>query len=117
MEKGKKSKLRKLQGRYSYIHLYSQRTNVDPLTAEQKKNTPDVSHPFARIHPETGREGLYIGGDDFIAAEGSDEPQKDFNDIWQLFDEMTSQFFYHHRPDSVARNVRAVTQWSVLGGD
>ena len=97
LEESERVKLRKLQGRYSYIHLYNQRTNVEPLTIEQKERTPDVSHPFARIHPETGREGLYIGGDDFIAVEGSNEPQKDFNDIWQLFDEMTSQFFYYHR--------------------
>ena len=97
LEESERVKLRKLQGRYSYIHLYNQRTNVEPLTIEQKERTPDVSHPFARIHPETGREGLYIGGDDFIAVEGSNEPQKDFDDIWQLFDEMTSLFFYYHR--------------------
>jgi len=97
LEESKKAKLRNLRGRYSYIHLYNQRTNVEPLTAEQKKKTPDVSHSFARIHPETGREGLYIGGDDFIGVEGSDKPQKDFTDIWQLFDKMTNQFFYFHR--------------------
>ena len=91
-----KAHLRKLQGRYSYIHLYSQRTNVDPLTAEQKACTPDVSHPFARIHPKTGREGLYIGGDDFISAEGSDDPAMDFTKIWQLFEETTAKFHYSH---------------------
>ena len=97
MEEAMKSRLRKLQGRYSYNHLYSQRSNVEPLTTEQKDRTPDVYHPFARLHPETRREGLYIGGDDFIAVEGSDDPDRDYTEIWQLFDETTNSFFYHHR--------------------
>ena len=96
MEEAMKSRLRKLQGRYSYNHLYSQRSNVDPLTSEQKARTPDVYHPFARLHPETGREGLYIGGDDFIAVDGSDDPKQDYAEIWRLFEETTNRFSYHH---------------------
>ena len=88
--------LRRLQGCYSYIHLYSQRKNVEPLTDAQKARTPDVRHPFARIHPETGREGLYIGGDDFIAVADSEDPQADYARIWELFHETTQRFRYVH---------------------
>ncbi len=97
MDAATKARLRTQQGRYSYIHLYSQRTDVKPLTDEQKARTPDVSHPFARLHPETGREGLYIGGDDFIGVDGSDDPDRDLAAMWQLFDEMTDRFRYRHQ--------------------
>ncbi len=97
MEDATKARLRTQQGRYSYIHLYSQRTNVEPLTSEQKALTPDVTHPFARLHPETGREGLYIGGDDFVGVEGSDEPDLDYAAMWRLFEETTQRFSYRHK--------------------
>lgn len=96
LDEREKKHLRELRGRYSYIHLYSQRKNVEPLTDEQKARTPDVDHPFARIHPETGREGLYVGGDDFIAVANSDDPKTDFERVWQLFRETTERFWYVH---------------------
>lgn len=96
LDDAEKARLRRLQGRYSYIHLYSQRKGVAPLTEEQKARTPDVRHPFARLHPETGREGLYIGGDDFIAVEDSDAPEADFARLWELFRETTERFRYVH---------------------
>ena len=97
LEEETKGRLRMLHGRYSYLHLYSQRTNVEPLTAEQKARTPDVLHPFSRLHPRTGREGLYIGGDDLIGVEGSNDHDQDLSRIWQLFEEMTVRFRYSHK--------------------
>ena len=67
---------------------------MEPLTEAQKQLTPDVTHPFARIHPKSGREGLYIGGDDFIAVEGSKKPINDFDRIWYLFNETIARFQY-----------------------
>ena len=96
MDDAAKARLRTQQGRYSYNHLYSQRTDVEPLTAEQKARTPDVTHPFARLHPETGREGLYIGGDDFIGVEGGDDPDGDYQAMWRLFEDTTERFSYRH---------------------
>ena len=48
------------------------------------------------MHPETGREGLYIGGDDFIGVEGSDDPDRDYRSMWRLFEETTERFSYRH---------------------
>ena len=97
MADDEKSYIRKLRGRYSYLKLYEQRENAEPLTEAQKQRTPDVTHPFARIHPKSGREGLYIGGDDFVAVEGSNKPEHDFDRIWSLFHDTTVRFHYNHK--------------------
>ena len=97
MDASRKDRLRSQRGRYSYNHLYSQRENVEPLTEQQKARTPDVTHPFARLHPETGREGIYIGGDDFIGVEGADNADREYRSMWQLFEETTERIQYCHR--------------------
>ena len=67
-----KNFLRPLIARYSYRHFYESRRepNKKPLTARQLADTPDTFHPVIRIHPETGRELIYIGMDDCTGIDG-----------------------------------------------
>ena len=39
----------------------TRRHKIDLMTAEQKRETPPVSQPLARIHPDTERIALYLG--------------------------------------------------------
>lgn len=45
----------------------------EPLTDEQRASIPPVTHPVARVHPETGRKVLYLG-DHAETIEGMDYP-------------------------------------------
>jgi len=96
LDEDEKEKLRRLKGHYSYIELYNKRNHAEPLSEEQRARTPDVFHPLVRIHPETGREGMYLNLDDCIGIEGSDD-----NDglalVKRLFDYTIENFQYRHR--------------------
>jgi taurine dioxygenase len=97
MPEQEKDMLRPLRATYSYAQLYYQRPNPVPLTAEQRARTPDVAHPVVRIHPETGREGLYINRDDCVGIVGMTVEDSRML-IDRLFDfVLQSQFQYRHR--------------------
>lgn len=50
------------RARYSRIDLHATHYPLmDPLTEEEKRDRPDVFHPLARRHPDSGRTSLYIG--------------------------------------------------------
>jgi taurine dioxygenase len=55
-----RAQFKKLQIVHSYSHMYAAQQRSKPLTAEQLARTPDVTHPMVRVHPDTGREGLYV---------------------------------------------------------
>ena len=81
----------------SYRKLHSERTGAAPLTAVQKRRTPDVDHPVVRRHPATGRIGLYIGTDDVAGMIGMANPAG-LERIARLVDHaLLERFRYRHR--------------------
>lgn len=68
-----------------------------PLTEEEKAKLPDVVHPLVRVHPESGRPSLFIGGN--VVWEILD---MDFEEGRRLLDELRrhatqSEFVYRHQ--------------------
>jgi taurine dioxygenase len=94
-----KNRLRGLHTQHSYAHLYGQRVGVEPLTEEQKALTPVVTQPAVRIHPVTGREGMYLNTGDLvgIVEQDGDAQDETIALIGQLYDETIARFSYHHK--------------------
>jgi taurine dioxygenase len=92
-----RKRLRGLRARHSYTWMYDKRPGAEPLTPEQRARTPDVVHPMVRVHPETGREGLYINRETVAGIEGmSGEESRAL--IEQLFDfALQPRFRYAHQ--------------------
>ncbi len=56
-----KRKLEGLIATHDRNFTYSQRyPHRPPLSAEQLKEVPPVRHPMVRVHPDTGKRGLYL---------------------------------------------------------
>ena len=93
----RRSALRGLWATYSYAKLYYRRPSPAPLTAEQRARTPDVTHPLVRVHPETGREGLYINRDDFLCVEEMDGAagQELLDELFDMA--LEERFVYRHK--------------------
>ena len=96
LDEDEKQRLRPLKGRYSYLELYNKRDHAEPLSEEQRASTPDVSHPLVRLHPETGREGMYLNLDDCIGIDGGEDAEG-LTLVKRLFDYTINNFQYRHR--------------------
>lgn len=74
LSESEKADLRSRNASYSFEKTHNAKPWYDPLTREQKAKTPTVAHPMLRIHPGTGREGLYVNRADCVGVSGmSDE--------------------------------------------
>ncbi len=75
LSEAEKSDLRERTGFYSYKKTHSAKSWYDPLTPEQEAKTPVVRHPMLRIHPGTGKEGLYVNRADCVGVSGMDDDE------------------------------------------
>jgi taurine dioxygenase len=72
---------------------------LPPLTDEQKRALPDVSHPMVRVHPETGCTALFVGlrGTPACRVDGMSESEGiEFLEELRAF-ATQSQFTYAHQ--------------------
>ena len=97
MPEEEKARLRPLRATHSYTQMYDRRPRAMPLTAEQRARTPDVKHPMVRVHPETGRAGLYINRETVAGIEGL-STEESSKLIGRLFDfVLEPRFRYAHK--------------------
>jgi len=90
------------------VHSYSERyermrlasngaSQREPLTDEQKKQVPDVTHPVVRTHPISGRKSIYVNEGFAMRIEGLPSDKSD-RLLKQLFDHCTSErYMYRHK--------------------
>jgi len=92
-----KARLQGLRAIHSFSRYQGRRFADRPLTAEQRAQTPDVSHPVVRTHPVTGRKSLYIGDDVISHVDGMDEHagKRLIDDL--LRHATQDRFVYRHR--------------------
>ena len=81
-----------------YPHMYNKRVGVAPLTEAQLARTPPVTQPVVRLHPATGREGMYLNLGDCVGIEGLDGTAQyaTMALIAELYDYTTENFCYRH---------------------
>jgi len=73
------------------------RTSRAPLTEEQKRQKPPVSHPMVMVHPISGRRILYANPGYTVSIDGMDRQESD-ELLESLFrHQVQLQFQYAHR--------------------
>ena len=56
-----KDRIANLRAVHNLDFSRTRRHGRDLMTEEQQREAPPVDHPIVRVHPETGRECLYLG--------------------------------------------------------
>jgi taurine dioxygenase len=90
--------LRSRRAIYDYVWEYERRDiGRPPLTDEQKAKVPPIAHPCVRVHPETGREALFLS--EFWVRRFEDMSEEDSRPlIRELLEFATDErFTYEHR--------------------
>ncbi len=70
-----KLRLRPLYATYSARKLFALIKSAPLTPEEEEKCPPEVSHPLMRVHPETGRECIYINDNDLVGIDGMAEDE------------------------------------------
>ena len=95
-----RDRLAAVRGVYRFTHQYDQRVKsgakLQPLTDEQRKMVPEVSHPVFRTHPYTGRKCIFVNELHTTAIAGMAETES-ATLLAQLYAHIAQpQFVYRH---------------------
>ena len=99
-----KTHLLKLKAVHSYSDRYEKMRAASegasqraPLTEDQKKQVPDVTHPVIRTHPVSGKKSIYVNEGFTTQIEGLSADESD-RLLKQLFEHCISEkFMYRHK--------------------
>lgn len=102
LDQDMKHYLSTLKARHSYNLRYQRMKSAPgsaraPLTEEQKKQVPDVTHPVIRTHPYTGKKSIYVNEGFTGEIVGLPKDESDAL-LQQLFEHCRSErFMYRHK--------------------
>jgi taurine dioxygenase len=73
------------------------KTSRAPMTEEQKRQKPPVSHPMVMVHPISGRKILYADPGYTVSIDGMDKQESDVLLEFLFQHQLQPQFQYAHR--------------------
>ena len=96
-----KKRLEGLKAVYSYINYYDSKIKSGspraPLTEEQKRQVPDVTHPVVRTHPFTGKNSIYVNSGHTVRIVGMPDEESEAL-LAFLYDHVAlPKYLYRHK--------------------
>jgi taurine dioxygenase len=73
------------------------KTSRAPMTEEQKRMKPPVSHPMVLVHPISGRKSLYADPGYTVSIDGMDKQESDKLLDFLFRHQLRPEFQYAHR--------------------